>query len=162
MMNRYIIPALVMAGAWLSPASAATPKTVQVSAQVASACSISAAQPSVSVSRSPSTGILFTPPSPAVTVSCNKANGTLSVRSSQLSLTSNPTTKRDYTLRVQGWSVDIDYSTSSTNPPAQTASGGPAGTVSLTFGCQVGCNTSNINNNSTYTALLTLGISASP
>ena len=148
--------ALVLAGACFSPASAG-PSSYQVQGSVASACSLSATQITFTVSRN---GGNITPTfSPAsVTASCNKSGGgVLSISSSRLSPT------KDYTLSIAGWGTPaMTYATGSPAAPPTTRSSAIFGNITIIPSCSNGCSTNNLSNNSTYTATVTLSLSANP
>jgi len=141
-----------------SPAQAAP--NFAVSGNVVKGCSLTAANATLTVARSGSISVTAAPSS--ITASCNAATGgTLSVSSTRLQKSGSPTTFSDYTLSVAGWGSAITYTTAAA-PPAATTRSSATQTATLSFSCTSGCTNTQIANNTTWTATITLGLTPNP
>lgn len=158
---------VLLAGAWIVPASADTTVTKSVSGSVSSVCSIT--QGSVTLSASKGAGnnapVVQTFSPNTVSITCNKANGTLSVSSTRLSKTAGPggaDSTVNYILTAAGWKnngIDQNITYDTTNlPAASQGTNARVGTFPVTFST----NLTTLANNSAYSATITLGISANP
>jgi hypothetical protein len=166
MMKRllHVLSAIVLAGATSTTASA---DTRPVTGTVAKACGLSATQVQVSVTRTPQNGIVATISPSTVTAFCNDgAGGTLSLSSTKMRLSTNQNTTTDYTVFLSGWgSGSMSYLTSNSSATTRSVSGTTTSS-NLTISC--GTSTPNclvssqINNNQTFTATVSIGLSANP
>ncbi|MGE5564290.1 MAG: hypothetical protein ACM3ZV_13435 [Bacillota bacterium] len=153
---------IAAASAGASPAAAAAPRSFDVSARVPKACSLTANEVTLTVTRPTGSTIIVTASPPSVTAYCNAATGgTLSFSSTRLQKSGSPATRQDYTLAVIAGGLTMTYTTAASPPPPTTQSAATQSAV-LSFGCASGCATSDIGNNSSWTATISLGVSPNP